>query len=437
MDTGTLKRIITEQTRLFSDKKDLVDRLTYISPGLIAAREILVITGVRRCGKSSFMKILKDKHFSNEPFFYINFEDERLVEFTHKDFNKILEAVYELTPDKFENKKIYLLIDEIQNIKYFEKWLNRMYEDPKFKIIVSGSNATLLSSEIATALTGRNFSIILYPFSFKEFLLFKGKSIDLKDAITTKESSGYKRLLIDYLNGSGFPEVIKTQEPELLAQYYTDIIYKDIVVRHKIKNVQEFREFTKYLFSNTCSFLSYNQISKTFEGISSPNTVKNYLEWLKNSFLFFTLARFSASFKKQLKHLPKVYSIDHGLNKKIGFSISDDHSKLYENTVFLELLRRRKDFYYFITPSGKEIDFVVKEKGRKVCLVQVCYDVSAQKTVEREETSLIEGMKHFNTNVGYIINSEVDKEKAAGNNLKIVYMPLWKWLMQEDKALTS
>ena len=427
MQYPELQQIIREHTESFKERKDLIPRDISISESLLRSDEIIVITGVRRCGKSSLMRLLCDR--LNLPWsqtFYINFDDERFVDFITEDFNKIVEVCWELAPPKTE--KIYLFLDEIQNVANFERWLNRLYESKQYKLFVSGSNANLLSAEIATVLTGRNITVPLYPFSLKEHLRLENVPSFANSNLTTKEKTLYRQLFKEYYLWGGFPVVLKVKDTELLSQYYRDILYKDLIVRHKIKHPAEIREFSKYLFSNIGSFVSYNQCAKLLIGPDSPNTIKNYLAWLKETYLLFTLNKFDPSFKKQVHALPKIYAVDHSLARKIGFAISENNGLQFENIVYLELIRRDKEVYYYQLPSNKEVDFIIREGNKITTLIQVAYQLNSPQTIEREESALLEAMQLFQLSTAYIIN-DTEEKQVQYDNLTIQYIPLWKWLL--------
>lgn len=429
MDINTLKQLITNQREVFLSKKNLIPREVNNLEKLIKSKEIVVITGVRRCGKSSLMSLiaqnLSDHNISKENILYLNFESEKFINFSHKEFDKIIDAYLQLHPQS--KGKAYLFLDEIQNIKYWEKWLHMLYETGKYKIIVTGSNATLLSSEISTALTGRNIPIELFPFSFQEYLKIKGIDYKENDEYKLKNKALLQKSCNEYLVNGGFPEYIRNPDLNILNEYYKNILYRDIIGRYNIRNIKEFRDLSLHIISNYATLSTYRSLAKLLS-ISSANSVSNYIEYLENSYLIFKLPLLAASVKKQIRNPIKIYAIDNGMIKNVAFSISDNTGKLYENLVYLTLRRKKySEIYYY--KNNFEVDFVVKEKNRIKECIQVSFDINDKVTLEREKKALLECLNDLKMPSGIIINSEVEKEETV-NRKKIVYIPLWKWLLK-------
>jgi predicted AAA+ superfamily ATPase len=253
MEKEKIKELIIGHKEKFLSRGKLVRREVQDEIArYIPQREILIITGIRRSGKSSLMKLicddlLKSKDVLENNILYLNYEDERFVPFTVQDFEPLYETFIEM-----ENPqgRTYLFLDEIQNISGWEKWLNRLYEFENVKIFVTGSNASLLSSEISTALTGRNRQIVTWPFSLREFLTMKGVIVDAKSLYKRQKRVEIRRLFREYLELGGFPEVLKIGDSTLLEQYYKDIIYRDVITRYGIKNIKEIKELTLFLAAN-------------------------------------------------------------------------------------------------------------------------------------------------------------------------------------------
>ncbi len=431
-----LKEVLVSQKKAFLNKKDLFKReiLQDFYKKYGKQKEILIVTGVRRAGKSSLMKLIWDEFkskqllLSDDELLYFNFEDERLVGFDKNDFDKLLEAYYQLNPSNI-GKKIFLFLDEVQNVKYWEKWLNRLLEENKYKIFVTGSNATLLSSEISSALTGRNIPIALFPLSFYEYYAyFKNKPFDAKSVYDLEQKADIKKALAEYVKLGGMPEYLKTESPELIQEYFRDILSRDIVNRYNIKYKQGLKELAHLLLSNTGQIYSLKNLAKTIE-IKNIGTIKNYLQYLENSFLFFKTPLFSYSYKKQIYNPDKIYAIDAAFIHNIAFKTSENLGSIYENIVFLELARNSgNEIFYYKTKENFEIDFAVKTKNKVSSLIQVCYRASDAKTIEREERALAAGLKYLDLREGIIINEDVEKKEERGNK-KINYIPLWKWLL--------
>jgi hypothetical protein len=426
MEKEKLKELIIGHKEKFLSRGGLVRReIQDQIANYIPQREILIITGVRRSGKSSLMKLLCDDLLSREDvlendILYLNFEDERFIPFTFHDFEPLYETFIELENPK---GRIYLFLDEIQNIGGWEKWLNRLYEFENVKIFVTGSNASLLSSEISTALTGRNRQIVTWPFSLREFLTMKKVIIDGKSLYKRQKKIEIKRVFGEYLELGGFPEVLKTGDPTLLEQYYKDIIYRDVIARHGIKNIKEVKELTLFLAANPGTIQSYKNMQRII-GVRSQNTVKNYLEALNDVYLFFSMDLFDYSLKRQIYNPSKIYCIDVALSNSISFKFSRNMGQNYENLVFLELLRRGKELYYWKSQKGREVDFVIKDGLDITEAIQVCYSLEDEKTRQREMRALTEVKNELGVDRLTVITD--DDESQHG---EINIMPLWKWLL--------
>ena len=429
MDYSTLKQIIIDQKeelKLIYEREKIIDRevlnkyKTFLKSGLIK-----VITGPRRAGKSILCyQLIKNKNFA-----YINFDDETLAGLKTEDLNLILKAFYEIYKDPE-----FILLDEVQNIENWELFVNRLKRQG-FNLIVTGSNAKLLSKELATHLTGRHFPLELYPFSFREFLKFYDVKYQ-KDYLTTKQISLIKKELERFLLTGGFPESLKEPSPKrYLSSLYSAILTKDIALRHKIRLIKTIKELSNYLISNFSCQVTFNKLKNIFS-LKSAHTAKNYLSFLEESYLFFLIERFSFKFKEKVTAPRKVYVIDTGLINAISFGSSKNIGHLYENSVAVELMRRKAFFpnleiYYWQDYSGREVDFVVKEALRIKQLIQVCYDIENYDTKIRELKSLIKAkkeMKAKDSNL-LVITSDYEGEEKFENK-KIKFIPLWKWLLE-------
>lgn len=389
----------------------------------------MLILGIRRCGKSILSwQILKERI----PFPYINFDDERLIGFRAQDFDRLLQAFYELYGD-FE----YIILDEPHNIKGWELFVNRLRRTKK--VIITGSNSKMLAGELATHLTGRYIDFVLFPFSFREFIKFKNFSFQKKDFYSIKKIGLLKKLLEEYLKTGGFPESYFFGR-EILVRIYADIIEKDVLKRYKVKKKTTFKEASKYLISNASSDFSLNKLKNVF-GIKDIHTMKNWLSILEDGYLIFVLERFSFKLKEQAIAPKKIYCVDTGLANVIGFRFSEDKGKMIENLVAVELLRRKNywhnnwEIYYWKNYQQNEVDFVIKEGQKIKQLIQVCYDIENFKTKEREIKSLIKASKNLGCDDLLIIAWDYESEEkilsssADRNEKEIKFVPLWKWLL--------
>ncbi len=429
MEKRKLKELIVEHTKSVLKDHTLSPRHVPNLSTILNKQEIVIISGVRRCGKSSLMKIIAHdlvlhKKIPAANILYLNFEDERFVEFSYKDFNALYESYLELNnPDG----KTYLFFDEIQNIPYWEKWINRIYEFEKSKIFVTGSNATLLSGEIATSLTGRNIPISLFPFSFRELLATNRIPVDPKSLYDRENRVQVKRYFNGFIEFGGFPEAAIARDNTILQHYFKDILYRDIVARYSIRNIKEMKELSLYLSTNIGNLCSYRKLAAAIS-VNSTNTVKNFLEYLENAYLFFRVGLFDYSLKKQLHNPSKAYCVDPALARSMAFKFSHDTGRINENIVFVELMRRGKEIYYWKSPHNFEVDFIIKEGTKVAEIIQVCADISKDETQRREIRGALEAATEFNLKKALIITGDFSGELKK-EQIKITFMPLWHWLI--------
>ncbi|MBU4242581.1 MAG: ATP-binding protein [Nanoarchaeota archaeon] len=419
MDKNKLRQVILDQQTIFQKDENLIERdidLDYYLKG----NEIVVISGIRRCGKSSLLRLISQKLEGIKVF--INFDDIRLTDFSLENFQDIQEIIYELYGS---NKKTYYFLDEIQNADYWEKWVNNLYSQ-KIKVFITGSNSSLLSSEISTFLTGRNKVIKLFPFSFKEFLnLKKIKEYNTKKLTSLEKMKIYKEFL-DYSVKGGFPLILKNNDLELSKQYFEDILNKDVLNRYKIKEVKEMKDLILFLLSNVGNIYSYSTL-KNISQIKSLSTIKNYIDYLQNVYLIYTLQRFDYSIKKQKVSSSKVYSIDNSFLKTIAFNFSENKGKRLENLVFIHFLRKGYEAYYHL--GKKECDFVIKKNLRIVGAYQVALDINNPIVKKREIEGLLDAMNCYKLKEGIILTLE-DEKIIKIKDKKVIIKPVWKWLLE-------
>lgn len=328
------------------------------------------------------------------------------------DFTKLHELLIEL----FGDRKIFLL-DEIQNIEGWERFVNRMAASG-YKFYITGSNASLLSKELGTKLTGRYLPVELFPFSFREYLQFKKIVLPDLMRLTTVERGMLKNTLADYLKNGGIPQALQYPELPIHKTMYDDIINRDIAARYKITDIKFLKELSFYLLSNIASLVSYNKLKQLLQ-LGSVNTVSGYVDYLGNAWLLFAINRYAFSIKQQQIANKKIYSIDTGLTKSVAFSFSEDKGKFLENTVFLQLRRLYgEDIYYYKTKKGKEVDFYLPKKKM---FIQVCQNLNDQKTREREKQALFEAREEVKGSRGLIL-TEDEKEDTT-------IAPVYEWLL--------
>ncbi len=408
-------QIIADQQDLGFSSNDL-PRLT----SNFSDNDITVISGVRRCGKSTLLNEIRSKREEKE--YYFNFDDDRLIHFEVDDF----QTLYEVFLHQFGKQKTFYF-DEIQNIKGWERFVRRL-NDYNNKVFITGSNASMLSRELGTHLTGRYIHQELFPFSFSEFLAFKDKAVPKKSFFNTGEKVEMHRNFLSYFQNGGFPDFLRTGKKQYLKTLFESIIYRDVMVRNSITNEKEILELIHFLASNTSKLITYNSLTKII-GVKNATTVKNYLGFLENSYLLFAVNKFDYSLKKQILSPKKIYLIDLALTREIGFHSSEDNGRLLENLVYIELKRRGKQVYYH---SRKyECDFVMKEKNRIMEAIQVSWSVYDQTTKERELTGLLDALNTYDLQEGIILTEdEEDEMMIMGKKVKI--LPTWKWLLNLD-----
>ena len=362
---------------------------------------ILIITGIRRCGKSTLMHQISQ--LEKEPAAHFNFEDFRIFGFELSDFSKLNEIIGEQVQCYF--------FDEIQNVPNWEIYIRELH-DKGNKICITGSNAAMLSKELGTKLTGRNLQIELFPFSYTEYCQFQK---------CESNASSFNR----YLSDGGFPDYLKTKQKEYLQQLFKDIIYRDIIVRYGIRNANSMIEIALFLISNTAKEYSLNSIKNAF-GVGSTNSVANYVQWLEDAYILFSIPRFSPSLKSRSVNPKKVYTIDAGFAQANSLSFSDDIGRIFENVIFLELRRNYQEIFYF--KEQGECDFIVK-KGKEIChILQVCVELHPD-NMKREISGLVEALSYFNKEEGIIITLN-QHDEIWENGKKIILLPAHAWLSE-------
>jgi len=335
-----------------------------------------IITGIRRCGKSTLMHQLLN--LNKETALFLNFEDPRLAGFELDDFRRLDEIIekYNIT---------HLFFDEIQMLSNWE-WYVRQKLDENYFVVVTGSNANLLSRELGTKLTGRHLSSELFPFSYNEFLVFS--------KLENSSESALK-----YLKTGGFPEYLKTNNPLVLHHLWDDILYRDIAVRYGVRDVQTLRKLAIYLLSNIGKSYSATKLSQLFH-FKSVSTLLEYISFLENSYLIVNVPMFSYSLKAQVRNPKKVYTIDLGLFTNLSIVFTEENGRRLENVVFLHLRRSYTSIYYF--KEKYECDFIVFEKEQVKAVYQVCYDFTYENQ-EREINGAKEAMQFFSLKKAIIV----------------------------------
>ncbi len=377
-----------QQQYAIADQNDFVRRL-YLKAMPKTSKHIEVISGIRRCGKSTLLKLLMKRH--TKSIAYFNFEDPRVYGFEVKDFSK-LDAIMGAGIAAY-------YFDEIQNVPKWELFIRQLH-DRGAKIYITGSNASLLSKELGTRLTGRHLRHELFPFAYAEYLTYTQQK-DSDKAVST------------YIQSGGFPEYLRDENPEVLQLLLKDIVLRDIAIRYGIKNTIALMDMTLFLLSNVGKPVTFNSLRKAFN-IGSANSVSDYLHWLEDSYLLFLLPKFSWSAKVAAVNARKVYVIDNGLVAANTLSFSKDSGRMLENAVYIHLRQQQAvQLYYF--KERYECDFVVATKKTVKHVLQVCHEVNNDND-DRELAGLIEAMQFFKLKKGIIVtlNQKDILETKAG-----------------------
>lgn len=409
-----LKTVIADQLQLIW-KESYVQR--ELPDNIQESIDLVVISGIRRCGKSTLLHQIRSVRKERD--FYLNFDDERLIQFKVEHFQLLLELFIELFG---EQKTFYF--DEIQNVTGWERFVRRLY-DYGNKVFVTGSNARMLSRELGTHLTGRYVHVELFPFSFREYQLYYKSVTSAAPILSTASRAMVSRQFSEYLVRGGFPLFLENQNELYLKSLYESILYRDVMVRNNLNNEAELLELVYYMASNVSKLSSNNSLAKVV-GVKNSSTIKSYLGFLQDSYLLFQISKYDPSLKKQLQNSKKTYFIDNALVLKLGFSFSPQWGRILENLVFIELKRRGKDIFYH---QGRlECDFVIREGNFITEAIQVCYLLGETGAADREVKGLLEALDQYGLTRGTIITTDSEKQlNISGKYISIVLA--WKWLL--------
>lgn len=372
---------------------------------------IKLITGPRRVGKSTYaLLMLQGKSFA-----YLNFDDNLLL--SAWDEELVMRTLDEVYPN-YE----FLLLDEVQNLKDWDVWVSKLYRRGK-NLVITGSNAKMLSSEMATVLTGRYLQVEMLPFSLTETIEWKGANIN---SISNAKQAEAVAIADDYLRNGGYPETIDMRSitRNYLSTLFDSIIWKDVAKRHNIRNITDLNNIALYLLSSFCNPLSANDIAKELS-MTSVTTTRKFMDYLHEPYLFYYLPRFNNKLKLMKKAASKVYVIDNGFVAAKAFNLSENLGRLLENEVFVELLRQgyqvETSLFYYRSRNDREVDFVTRQGTHINQLIQVCYDMTSPKTEKREVSSLIECAGELKCNNLLIITNNEEREiHTDGYNIKVI-----------------
>lgn len=394
---------------------------------LIDTGQILGITGVRRSGKSTLMKQFIKSEIENgedrNSFLYINFEEPALSSILSKEF---LQQIFEAYKEIVKPSGIpYIFLDEVHNVPEWEKFARGVHEKGEAKIFISGSNSELFSKDFGTLLTGRWLELKVYPLDFMEFLGFRNIVLRSRVDMLSKKSV-IKQSLKEYSVTGGFPlAVLREEKEEILKRYFNDIVEKDIALRYNIRETDKLSTLVNYYITNYSGLISFRRVSR-FTGLSL-DTVSRFSHYLGESYLTFFVPKFAFSLKEQEVNPKKVYCIDPGIINVLAFSFKMTSGKLYENMVAIALKQRGHEIFYH--KKKHECDFLIKKKTRIKEAIQVCYDVN-EDNMEREINGLEEAMEAYDLSEGLIITGDYE-DNISRNKKKIIFRPLWKWLIDD------
>jgi predicted AAA+ superfamily ATPase len=421
MNKERLKEILQKQWELALQRltKGAVPRSLTIDNEL-ENPEVTIISGVRRCGKSLYLTQLKKKYEKEFASLLVEFDDPALLDFEGSDFTHLLDICTELNPHA--SRKL-LLLDEIQNVKEWEKWIPHLAKDRSVKIVVTGSNATLLSSELATLLTGRHRTYEMTPLSYQEILGSLTATNRASNVLDSDLLSAYDR----YFKFGGFPRSFVDQDASILPQYFTDIIERDVIARHGARLTRPLKELSRILCSDNTRLINRSRMAKTL-GIKDNGTIQRYTRWLEDCYLFNEIKGFSPSVKKQIRSNPKFYSVDPTLARMSAFSLMGGEGAFLENIVYLELRRRGYEIHYWKAESDEaEVDFIARKAGHATIGVQVSLTVIDEKTLQRELTGLGLLKKELGITDLMLITKMDPQREIMSNGAHVPIVPFTVW----------
>jgi predicted AAA+ superfamily ATPase len=397
-------------------------------------KKIIVATGFRRCGKTCLLlRLISTLLIENrkEEVFYINFEDERISRDT-----KFLSDLIPSIKETFFAEPKFLFLDEIQDMPDWSRWLRRIYDNYDIALFVTGSSSKVSSYEIPTELRGRCLEVKVFPLSFKEYLVFKEIPVDSQ----TVRYSEYDRVTVvkaldEFLYYGGMPEVVLAPEEkkiEILQQYYSTVVSKDISERFRIRNDESLKALLRLLInSNRYSISKMYNTMKSMGYAVGKTSLSHYIGYIESSYFLISIPVLSPKIKEQMQCPRQIYLIDNGFISALSTRYSKNYGRLYENAVALELMRRA-DFdttlHYWKDRFGKEVDFVIKVGTEVRQLIQVCYEISHPDTKERETSAIVRASVELECDNLLIITSDYEGAEQI-HKKNIAFIPLWKWLL--------
>jgi len=401
-----------------------------------------VCIGVRRCGKSTFlfqvMEQLMNRGVPRENILYLNFFDDRLHDLRQDNLGLITEAYYSLYPEKKNTETVYCFFDEMQEVPGWESFVDRLMRTERCEVYLTGSSARMLSKEIATQMRGRALSWELFPFSFREFLAYKGT--ECKGPLSTKKRLLVRKAFEEYWETGGFPEVAglgRQLRIRIHQEYFHAILFRDLVERHDVSHPKAVTDLAHWLVDNTASLYSVNNLTGYLKSLghkAPKSAVSDFLEWFEDAFFLFTVRIFDASLARSNTNPKKIYCVDPALVTSVSSGILVNSGHLLENLVFMALRRLHPEIYYYKTKGGREVDFVVPMRNRARMLVQVCESLAEPQTKKREMAALTEAIAELNLKSGTIVTRNEDARIDTGHGT-IEVVPAWRFLLDLPESI--
>jgi hypothetical protein len=434
-----MKQIVSQLIDDFQER-ELPDLMPRDIPLFEINGKASVIIGMRRSGKTWFLfqkiKSLLDQGVSKKRLLYLNFEDDRLLDFHVSQFQDILDVYFAKYPTN-KNRCCFFFFDEIQRIIHLESFIRRLIDTENILIFISGSSSKLLSSEIATCLRGRSLPIVMYPFSFSEFLRYHDYFSEIPNSFGSKNAAIFRNAIAHYFRVGGFPEIQfleKNLQTEILQGYLDSVLLKDIIERHQVSNIIVLKYLLRRIIHSCSEKFSVNKFYHTMKSMSvkcSKDNLYTYMEYLTDAFVCYKIPIHTFSEKARTVNPVKIYVVDNGLVNAMTFRHSVNNGALLENLVFLHLRRNGYEIAYINTQSNYETDFLANHPVTgDTQLIQVCWDMSNEKTFNREVRGLISAKQELSLDNGLIITW--DTEQLLEQNIMV--LPIWKWLLSGDNT---
>ncbi|MBI4042553.1 MAG: ATP-binding protein [Deltaproteobacteria bacterium] len=439
MDKNEILAILNDWNIWRGDQEAGIERGGYLDKleGFMRSDYVITITGPRRAGKSylmrQMMRKLREEGIKRENLLFVNFEDPRFTSLDTRVMTQVFEVYREFL---FPSERPILFLDEVQEVEGWEKWVRMMHELKKAKIIVSGSNAHLLSRELGTLLTGRHLDLTVFPLSFQEFLSFHQIEINAPLDVAGRETE-IKGWLRRYIESGSFPQIaLSEQKREILLNYFDDLLTKDLLRRFRIRKPHIMKALIKYYLSNVSNLMTFMAAERFLH--TSADTIQKFSGYFEDVYLIYFLNRFSFKVKEQEKSPRKIYAIDTGLCNALGLRFSENIGRLAENIVFLALKRKQAfqpdtELFYWKDLHHREVDFVIKSGLSVSRLIQVCWNIEDEKTKKRELGSLVTAMEELHISHAAIITEEREGEILL-NQKRVTLIPLWKWLLEDESC---